>query len=175
MPYIKWVLCYLLLVHLGLPCSSSLPSNKPKHVIIAESYVGIVEKSNRGVAVDLFNLNVGNPIGSEWCSAFVKWCLDLAQIKMPQTITGLARSQVNKNSFTAWDVLNGKKKIKCGYILTWQSGKTIHGHTGFADEDWDKISGKTVEGNASDGVRQLTRRIEPFNYFRIKWITPVNG
>ena len=123
------------------------------------------------------NKNVGNPKGASWCAAFVKWCLDLANIKLPQKVTGLARSLRNKNTFSAMDVLNGKKKVKCGYIIIWQKGKTIYGHTGFADSDWDGIKGKTVEGNSSDGkkegVRFQTRMIEPFNYFRIKYFTPV--
>lgn len=98
------------------------------------------------------------------------------------TKSGLARKLVTKKqTFTAYDVVMGRQQIKKGDILIWQKGTTIYGHTGFASDDWDGTTGKTIEANTSpgtggnqsngDGVYQRKRTIEVYSYFRIKWIT----
>jgi hypothetical protein len=160
----------------------SLPSNKPAWIQVAESYEGLREVGyNRGITVDSMNRNCGNKPGSSWCAAFVYWCLDKAHIKYDNKKSGLARSLINKNSISAWDVINGKKKVLCGMAGIFQKGKTIFGHAIFIDEDWKSISGKTIEGNTNkagssdgDGVYEKTRKIEPYNYFRLIKFTAFN-
>jgi len=87
-----------------------------------------------------------------------------------------------KTSIKANDVLLGTKIIPDGSLIIWEKGSTISGHIGFV-EKWNKISGKTIEGNTSsgkvgsqsdgDGVYVRTRYIEPANYFRITSFTLV--
>ncbi len=124
------------------------------------------------------NRYVGSPLGSPYCAAAVSY-----SIRPNSPKSGLARSLRTKNTFTALDVIQGKRQIKEGYILIWQKGETISGHAGLADKDWIRTKGATVEGNTSagnkgsqsngDGFFYRQRRIEPTNYFRIKYITPI--
>ncbi len=182
MLYLVLGLCFLLPLAISLLSRYSLRS-KINTVQIAERYLFVREvKANRSPEIDSMNRNAGAPVGSYWCASFVKWILDKAVINyQPQRINALARSLVNKQSFTAFNILNGKAKILCGDVLIWQKGKTSSGHTGFADDNWDGTAGTTIEGNTAAGgagnqangdrVAIKNRRIEPFNYFRIKWIT----
>ena len=183
-PFIYWLLLLLSLALTPLLLQSSLPSDKPRQVQIAEQYLFVRETNgyNRSPEIDSMNQNCRNPPGASYCAAAVYWCLDKAGVYYPNKKSGLARSLRNNNTFTAWDVLNKKKNIKAGDAIIWQKGKTINGHAALADEDWPGSSGKTIEANTSpggsgnqadgDGFFIKKRRIEPFNYFRIKWITP---
>jgi hypothetical protein len=157
-------------------------NSSPKQLNIAKQYLFVREiKYNRSTEIDSMNYNANAPLGASWCASFGYWCLDKASIQYPQKKSPLARSHVNKYSFNAIDVIRGKKQIKAGYGLIWQKGSTIYGHFAFAYEDWNNNQGKTIEGNTSpnnigsqdngDGVYIKFRKIEPFNYFRIKWIT----
>jgi hypothetical protein len=141
------------------------------------------ERPNRSPIIDSMNRHVGNPLGVSYCAAAGYWWLDNAGVSYPQQRSGLARSFKNSLSFSVMDVLNHKRKILAGYGLVWQKGNTIYGHFAFASEDWQGSKGKTIEGNTSsgttgsqsngDGFFNRDRRIEPYNYFRIKWITPI--
>lgn len=112
------------------------------------------------------------------------FCLDSAEIEYPMKKSGLARSLVSKDTnitFTAYDVVMGKKKVLKGDIAIWQKGTTIYGHSGLVEYDWDGTKGKTIEANTSssntgsqsegEGVYEKHRRIEVYSYFRIKWFT----
>lgn len=120
--------------------------------------------------------------GASWCSCFGYWILDLCKVQYPQQKSALARSHKNKYSFNVLEVLNNRKVIRAGDGLIWQKGESIYGHFGFAMFDWEGRAGYSIEGNTSadntgsqsngDGVYVKKRKIEPFNYFRIKWITP---
>jgi hypothetical protein len=159
----------------------------PLHIKIARSFIGTKElKNNRGYWIDKWNKNVNAPLGSPYCGAFGYYCLDSAKVIYPQKKSGLARSHVNKSSFTILDVLNHRKSIKIGDGLIWQKNNSYQGHFGFANENWNGNSGSTIEANTSgikkenqsegDGVYFKSRRIEPYNYhFRIRWITPYSS
>jgi hypothetical protein len=106
----------------------------------------------------------------------------------------MARSFVQKKAikkdgyevrtFTALDVINGKEKVLEGDFGTYQKGTTISGHAIVVNADWKGISGETIEANTSsgtkgsqdngDGVYKRIRKIEPFNYFRLKWFTRIH-
>ena len=166
-----------------VPSLSSSPSKTPPQVAVSERYLFVRETKgkNRSPEIDSANRNAGVPDGSPYCTSILFWWLDKAGVKYPQKKSGLARSMVIKSSFTALDVLNGKCKVLAGDVIIWQKGKTPFGHAGLAREDWKGASGKTTEGNTSsgivgsqsdgDGVYHRTRRIEPMNYFRIKYFT----
>jgi hypothetical protein len=136
------------------------------------------QKPNRSPLIDSMNRYVGSPLGSPYCAAAVSY-----SIRPNGPKSGLARSLRTRTTFTALDVIQGKKQIKRGYILIWQKGETISGHAGLANKDWNKTSGETVEGNTSagnkgsqsngDGFFIRQRSIQPTSYFRIKWITPI--
>lgn len=134
--------------------------------------------------MDRFNRNAKAPLGSPYCAVFVYYMLDSAGIDYPMKKSGLARSLVTKTiTFTALDVLNKKETVKKDDIPIWQKGETIFGHAGIASADWDGKNGMVIEANTSpgssgsqsdgDGIWEKKRKIEPFNYFRIKWFTRV--
>jgi len=176
-------LLLLLLLLLDLRFSySSRSDDGPKHVELARTYVGYVETGkNRGAFIDELNRRVNNPLGSPYCQAFVSYILDSAGAKSPRINTGLAAKVKTKFSFSAWDVILGRRKVANGMIVTWQKGRTIFGHSGIVSADWFGISGKTIQANTSsnienregDGIFEKNARIEPYNYFRIIRFTPV--
>lgn len=174
---------FWLLLLLLLPVSASL-SQEPKHLQIANTFVGTVEKTghNDGPVIEHIIKKMGGAKGSSYCAYFVSYCLDSARVKTPTVRSGLARSFRRKNSIPARDVLIGKVKIPPGTIIVWEKGETINGHTGFV-KTWGKRYGTTVEGNTSpgtsgsqangDGIWFRKRSIEPANYFRITSFTLV--
>ncbi|HEX2868734.1 MAG TPA: CHAP domain-containing protein [Ignavibacteriales bacterium] len=150
----------------------------PEHIKIAQSFVGVKEKTghNDGPEVEMFLKSVGLGKGYAWCAAFVSYCLDKARVEFPKIRSAIARSFETKESIKAIDVLLGKKKVKDGSIVVWRKGSGLQGHTAFVTH-WDRDKGETIEGNTSsgasgsqrdgDGVYKRKRKIEPANYFRI--------
>jgi hypothetical protein len=178
MAYLRLALLLLL-----LPLFSVVSGQK--HLQIAESFVGVTEKTgkNDGHEVEMFLQSVGRKKGDSWCSAFVSYCLTAANVKEPKIRSGLARAfKKNKGLINANDVLRGSKKIEAGSIVGWEKGNTVFGHIGFV-KSWNKQHGITIEGNTSsgmkgsqsdgDGVYIRSRSIQPANYFRIRWFVPV--
>lgn len=175
-------LCISALLLLLLP-HSSLP-DIPKHLQIAESYVGTVEKTghNDGAKIEYIIKRGGGAKGASYCAYFVSMCIDSAKVKEPTVRSGMAIGFKRKNSIPANDVLIGKVKVSPGTIIIWRKGETIYGHTGFV-YDWGKRYGTTIEGNTSsgqsgsqsngDGIWKRKRSIEPLNYFRIVCFTEV--
>ncbi len=163
---------------------SAFHSQTPRHLAIAESYVGTVERTghNDGAKIEYIIRRGGGAKGSSYCAYFVSLCLDSAKVKTPAVRSGLARSFKRKTSIPARDVLMGKVQIPPGTIIVWEKGETINGHTGFV-RSWGTRSGTTVEGNTSsgqsgsqadgDGIWIRKRSIEPANYFRITSFTLV--
>ncbi|MDQ7818832.1 MAG: hypothetical protein RDU14_17525 [Melioribacteraceae bacterium] len=175
MHYSFWALLLLLLL-----LSSAVEGQK--HLTIAESFVGVSETTgkNDGPEVEMFLKSVGRRKGDSWCSAFVSYCLTIADVKEPKVRSGLARDfKRSKYVIPASEVLRGVKTIPPGSIVGWEKGNTIFGHIGFVLTDWKKQYGTTIEGNTSsgvkgsqsdgDGVYIRSRSIQPANYFRIMW------
>lgn len=176
-------LCILALLLLLLPLLS-LHSQLPKHLEIAKSYVGTVEKTgqNDGEKIEYIIKRGGGAKGASYCAYFVTMCIDSAKVKEPTVRPGMAIGFKRKNSIPANDVLIGKVKVPAGTIIVWRKGETIFGHAGLV-YDWGKKYGTTVEGNTSsgqtgsqsngDGIWMRKRSIEPLNYFRIVCFTLV--
>lgn len=172
---------YLLLLLLWLPLSFLFSQNTTYHLDTAYSYLGVTEKTgnNDGKQVEIFLKSVGRKKGDSWCAAFVSYCLTVSGVMYPKTRSGLARDFATKTDkrlvIKATDVILKKYKVVKGDLVVWQKGETVFGHIGMTTEDWNAIKGKTIEGNVSNKVSLMTRKIEPANYFRIKWFVKVKN
>lgn len=174
-------ICLLLLLS---PPALVSHSQVPKHLQIAESYVGTVEATNHndGPKIEYIIKRGGGAKGSSYCAYFVTLCIDSARVKSPTVRSGMARSFKRKSSIPAHNVLIGKDTVPPGTIIIWEKGTTMFGHTGFV-YSWNKSSGLTIEGNTSsgkkgsqsngNGIYFRKRAIEPANYFRITSFTLV--
>jgi CHAP domain len=158
------------------------------HLDTAKSYVGVRELTgnNDGVEIEKFLSSVGLKKGNAWCAAFISYCLEVNNIKVPSVRSGLARhfqSKVNKKYIVDAKLVLRGKKIPKGSLVIWQKGVTVFGHVGMVQTNWIGQYGKTIEGNTSsgkkgsqsdgDGVYERDRKISPLNYFRIRWFTLV--
>ena len=151
-------------------------SRSHKTYLIARGFIGTKEVGNNGgYWVERFQKVSKAPRGSQWCAAFVNFCLDSAGVKgLPFTGSGLARSFATKNKTIKANTFNGE--LPAGTIIVWRRGNTLFGHAGVI-EKWKGTKGTTVEGNTSsgvkgsqndgDGVWRRRRSIDPSNYFRI--------
>src|SRR5690606_7005722 len=107
--------------------------------------------------------------------------------RSPTVRSGLARSFRTKDSFSALDVITGKRTVGAGCIIGWNLGKTIKGHTGITMEEWKGTQGSSWQANSTfatcnsrtgsdrdgGGWGIKTARIEPYAYLRIRWFTPI--
>jgi hypothetical protein len=171
-------LSFYLLTFFALVSVSLIAKERDNTLRIAKGFIGVQEeKRNSGYWVDKFLKSVGLKPGSEWCGAFVGYCLDSAKVKSLKVRSGLARRYVQKNSIKATKVLEGNLSIPSGSLLIWRRGTTIFGHVGIV-ENWKGKNGTTIEGNTSSsnkiklqyagqGVYRKQRTINPYNYFRI--------
>ena len=83
-----------------------------KHLEIAASQLGIVEKKNNsGPDVEKYLASVGLGAGYPWCMAFVYWCCTQAGIK------GLIKTGGVLRQWHEIDPLAKKKTPKVGDIL----------------------------------------------------------
>lgn len=171
------------LVGLQLQSQSILRGNKnPEHINIALQYENYREnKPNRSPFIDSANIFVGNRLASPYCCGFACLCIGKSSAKSPRLKTGLSTKFKSAESFSALEVLKGNRSIKNGDVLTWQRGKTIFGHTGFAIIDWKGNKGMTIQANTSasgessegEGIFVKPAKLSPLSYFRIVRITPV--
>lgn len=150
------------------------PSGKPTgHRVIdtALRYVGPIEKGNNdGPAVRKFLRHVGLPPGNPWCAAFVSYCLDAANAKLPTIRTALATGFLRGKYISAKKVYMGFATVPRGSIFVMRYGDTWKGHTGLV------ISSKgselwTIEGNTSSG-RKGSQRDGNGAWIRQRFILP---
>jgi hypothetical protein len=172
--------CYLLL--LAFYFLPSLSWSGSKIIENATSYIGTVEiGNNAGPEVEAFLKSVGRRKGDSWCAAFVRYILDLSNAEYPTVRSGLAQAYITKKSIPAKHIAKGYKKVEPGWLVIWKKGNTFKGHIGFVTS-WGKISGSTIEGNTSsgikgsqadgDGVYARKRSITDVFSFRIVYFTP---
>lgn len=159
----------MLVLYQGL--SYSIPYDNNELVNIAKKYVGTIEiGKNRGILQDSVNKYVGNTLGSPYCMAFVMYCIEQIKPNIYKK-TGLATAFKGKRLIKAIDVIYRKEKVKKGYVIIWQKGNGIFGHAGIASENWQYISGETIQANiiknGKEGIWIKEAKIEPYNYFRI--------
>lgn len=149
-------------------------SQVPKHIDYALDYVGLTERTgnNDGTQIEIWQRAVGVSKGANWCAVFVSAMLTKAHVKYPSIRSALAKKFITNKSINARQVYFYNKIIPMGYILIWTHGQTWKGHTGFV-LNWKGKSGRTVEGNCQNSVKIMYRKIEPYNYFRIIYFTPV--
>ena len=114
------------------------------------SQIGVREATgkNDGPEVEMYLKTVGLKKGFAWCSAFVKWSLDEAEI--PNKINAWSPTAENRNHF----VYANKKHIKepqPGDVFTiWYTKIKRIGHTGFYHEMQNDHIIVTVEGNTNE-------------------------
>jgi hypothetical protein len=161
--------------------SVTLLASYPKHVEIALNEVGINKKDDSKYIVETYLKPLGIDKYTNYCAAFVTYCLDKAGNVIEYTRTAVAQRFINKHSISASDVLNGKETIPAGSIVIWKYIGSWKGHVGFVLEIWIGKSGKTVEGNTSDNdtreggnVEIKNRTINRHSSFRITHFTLVN-
>lgn len=178
-----WLLLSLLLLSsicLGVDLASS-----PKHLIIAQSFVGTKEiGNNRGFWVDRWNKNAGIGVGNPYCATFGKFNLDSAKATTPLIRSPLATLWLkNKNVLRSKEVYFGFKDVPVGSCVIWRNGETISGHFGFFVKWIGKNKLRTIEANTSSGLKgsqrdgngvyNRDRVLSPFAYFRIEGFVPV--
>lgn len=160
-------------------------SKLPLLCTIARGFSGCEKRGNRGYWPDRWNRYVGNPLGSPYCAGAVSFLLDSAQIRAPTVRSGLARNFKTLSSFSALDVIMGKRSVNAGTLIGWNLGKTIRGHIGIATAVWSGTGGQSWQANStfsrcgSSGTQRdgggwgiKRARIEPYAYLRIAWFTP---
>jgi len=116
---------------------------------IYTSQIGVREATgkNDGPEVEMYLQTVGLKKGYAWCSAFVKWSLEEAEI--PNKINAWSPTAENRNNL----VYQSRKFIqepKPGDVFTiyYPRLKRI-GHTGFYHQRHNDMSYETVEGNTN--------------------------
>lgn len=164
---------------------SPLLSRNYFYIDSAKKYLYVREiKPNRSPEIDLWNRYVGNPLGASWCGAFSGSMIK--GVQHPRIKAGLARDYYTKAKkeyrFTAEDVYRKIEKVRKGDLVVWRRGSTIFGHIGIAIQDWNYMSGWTIEGNTSsgkgsqydgDGVFKRWRTIHLYDFFRIAYFVRV--
>lgn len=158
-----------------------LSESYPKHVQIALNEVGINRKQNEKYIVKTYLVPLGIKSYTNYCAAFVTFCLDNAGDVIDYTRSALAQKFITKESINAVDVLDGKVTIPAGSIAIWKWIGSWKGHVGFVIKDWIGKLGFTVEGNTSDNntsaggnVETKERTINRHSSFRITHYTLVN-
>jgi len=164
--------CLLLLWSLWLSQFSLADNNRV--LTTAYKYYGVAETSkNSSELIDVFNLHVGVPPGSSWCAAFVSYVLDEVGVSYPKVRTAVARNFITEESIKAKHVYKGYEQVYPGWLAIWKHGNTWRGHIGFVIW-WDRLSGRTIEGNVNNKVDIMDRKLEMNKYFRITHFTPVH-
>ena len=161
---------------LFLPLSASYP----KHVEIALNEVGINKKQNEKYIVKTYLVPLGIKSYTNYCAAFVTYCLDKSDEVLEHTRTAVAQRFIDKTSISANDVLNGRVTVPSGSIVIWKYIGSWKGHVGFV-LNWNGSKGKTVEGNTSSNntreggnVEIKNRTINRHSSFRITHFTLVD-
>jgi len=159
---------------------------KPRIVFLAEHYVGTVETTpNSGPVIDSMLAVVGLQPGSPWCAADVSFLLLKTGAAFPKPSTTALGFRDRRHSVSATDVYTGFKKVPPGWIHIMQRGHTWQGHCGIVSGFIDRTTYRCIDGNTSpqpgtvvaerdgDGHWPRIRKVEPWNYFSVKWFTPV--
>jgi hypothetical protein len=127
------------------------------------SQVGVRERTghNDGVQVEKYLKFCNLPKGSEWCSAFVSWCFDQANIKTLHT--GYSPAWYDKHRLIykhGWDAPTQQPQHG-DLVLYYVNYKGRIGHVGFFDKYGEKYC-NTVEGNTNIGGLQGVHRIKRY-------------
>jgi hypothetical protein len=136
-----------------------------KHIEVAITQLDkceIPKGSNWGPDVEAYLKSVGIDFPASWCMAFVYWCVEKAELRLPDITggkssplvrTGGVLKQWNEIDTRAASLFGTTKKFrfsepKAGDIFIQDHGKGL-GHTGFVERvQGEKIF--TIEGNTND-------------------------
>jgi hypothetical protein len=144
------------------------------HLDSALHYIGVRETSNNwGKYIKDWLRERGIRSAANWCASFVSSMLDKGGSESPTVRSALAKKFITKASIPAKDVLLGIYSPPIGSVTIWSHGDSWRGHIGFSLTQWINGKAQTVEGNANNQVKQCSRKIEPYNEFRIVYFTEV--
>lgn len=127
-----------------------LPEQKPTLQEIYSSQIGVRELTgkNDGPEVEMYLKTVGLGKGYSWCSAFVKWSLDEAEI--PNKINAWSPTAENKKNII-YQARRFVAEPEPGDVFTiWFPRMKRIGHTGFFDGRQNETIIVTVEGNTNE-------------------------
>ena len=138
-----------------------LTSNKARNAVqVALSQVGVKEvgNSNNGADVNKYRNGVQN--GVAWCASFVSWCYGKGQNSNNAKTFGYTASsqdiRMKAERAGFYRKANSGYTPKVGDVVVWNYGGG-KGHVGIVSKVNADGSFKTVEGNCSNSVRELTR------------------
>ena len=154
------------------------------HIVMARRYEGVPHVDT----INMFLASVDLPPGNPWCSAFLSYLLDLADVKEPTVRSGLARNFVYQSPerliIPAGRVLAGVAEVPEGSIVVFQRGNTKFGHNGINTKEWSGQRGIYISGNTSPpsggseasggGVWEKPARINPNAVLQIREFVLVN-
>ena len=154
------------------------------HILIARRYEGVPPVDT----INMFLSSVSLPPGNPWCSAFLSFVLDEAEVNEPSVRSGLARNFVYQSPqrliIPAGRVLAGVAEVPEGSIVVFQRGNTKFGHNGINTEKWSGATGVYISGNTSPpsggseaaggGVWEKPSRINPNAVLQIREFVLIN-
>ena len=115
------------------------------------SQVGVREATgnNDGPEVEKYLASTGLGKGHPWCAAFVRWCLDSANIK--SSVTAWSPTAENKKHIL-YSARNLKEEPVAGDVVTFYYANLGRiGHTGFYHRRISNTVYESVEGNTDSG------------------------
>lgn len=118
---------------------------------VAYSQLGVREHggNNKGIQIESYLANAGIFYPAPWCSAFVKWVLDMCCVDHWITAwspSGTARNRIYDRRTPAKNTTTPRQMDV--FTLYYPSLNRI-GHVGFVDH-WGKTWVTTIEGNTND-------------------------
>lgn len=141
----------------------SFTSNRAQNALqVASSQVGVREigSSNNGADVNKYRNGVQD--GSAWCASFVSYCYGRGQGSDNSKTFGYdASSQSIKNKAQKagfYQKARTNYVPKAGDIAVWSNGDGT-GHVGIVSKTNPDGSFETIEGNCSNQVARVTRRM----------------
>ncbi len=174
--YLDLLLVLILLIPSELSGNQQIPPSGIPHLDSAAHYynIGVKEKTahNDGVYVKKFLRYVGLSEGYPWCASFSSYCIGVCKDIITKIKTASAIKSVNKDTYTEKEVRMKRVHPEPGTLAIWRHGNTASGHIGIV-YCWNDISGQIIEGNSGNKVSFNVRKLEPRNYFRIRYFTPI--
>jgi hypothetical protein len=135
---------------------------RERAVGVALSYVGTREYGeNRGQLVERFQRTAGLEPGEPWCAAFVNFCAQQAANELRtqsplENVPGQGSVPAYVNSLTKVSA----ERVRPGDLVAfWNEGKGRYTHLAFVTEMRSDRTFSTVDGNASNQVRTVQRRV----------------
>jgi hypothetical protein len=114
------------------------------------SQIGVREATgkNDGPEVEMYLHSVGKSKGLAWCSAFVAWCLNEAEIK--HTVNAWSPTSENRRNFVYRNQSFFKQPLPGDVFTIFYPRLKRIGHTGFYHANQNESIIITVEGNTNE-------------------------